>query len=66
MKTRMNKVVIGHYYYMTIMDENVNWMKLTHLLSMFSPNLEATFTSRFLIASLKVHAIVFIPLPYLH
>ena len=53
----MNKVVIGHYYYVTIMDENVNWMKLTCMLSMFSLNLEATFTSRFLTTSLKVHTI---------
>ena len=27
-----DKVVIGDYYHMTTMNENVNWMKLTHLL----------------------------------
>ena len=31
----MDRVVIGDYYYMKIMDENVNWMKLTYLLSIF-------------------------------
>ena len=30
--TRMNKVVIEDFYHMTTMDEDVNWMKLTHLL----------------------------------
>ena len=29
--TKMNKVVIDDYYHMTIMNENMNWMKLTHL-----------------------------------
>ena len=58
--TKMNKVVIGHYYHVTIMDENENWMKLAHLLSILSLNLEApfyasTFTSRFLKAFLNVH-----------
>ena len=37
-QTRMDKVVIEGYYQMTTMDENVNWMKLTHLLSTFSLN----------------------------
>jgi hypothetical protein len=37
--TRMNKIVIEDYHHMTIMDENVNWMKLMNLLStFFSPN----------------------------
>ena len=45
---------------MTIMDENVKWMKLTHLLCKHSLNLKAafctfTFTSEFLIAFLNVH-----------
>ena len=29
---KMDKVVIGDGYIMTIMDENINWMKPTHLL----------------------------------
>ena len=41
--TRMNKVVIEDYYDMTTMNENVNWTKLTHVLSNFSPNLGAPF-----------------------
>jgi hypothetical protein len=28
--TRMYKVVIEYYNHMTTMDENANWMKLTH------------------------------------
>ena len=45
---------------MTTIDENVNWMKLTHLLSNFSLNLRAffctsNFTSKKLIAFLDVH-----------
>ena len=44
------KVVIKEYYHMKTMDENVNWTKLTHLLSSFFLNLRAplcnsTFTS---------------------
>ena len=55
--TRINKVVIEDYYYLTIMDENVNWMELTHLLSIFSQNHRApfctsTFTPTFLITFL--------------
>ena len=30
--TRMDRVVIKNYYHITTMDENVCWMKLTHLL----------------------------------
>ena len=30
--TRMNKAVIEDYYHMITMDENVNWMEVTHLL----------------------------------
>ena len=32
---RMDKVVVEDYYHMTIMDENVNWMELAHLFSIF-------------------------------
>jgi hypothetical protein len=44
---------------MTIMDGNVNWMKLAHLFSKKIPNLrapscESTFVSNFLIASLSI------------
>jgi hypothetical protein len=34
----MDKIVIEDYYHMTTMDENVNWMKLAHLLSNYSLN----------------------------
>ena len=45
---------------MTIINENVYYMKLAHLLSNFSQNLRvpfytSTFTSKFLIAFLSVH-----------
>ena len=53
----MSKVVIGHYYYVTTMNENVNWMKVTHMLSMSFLNFKATFTSRFLISLLNVHTV---------
>ena len=56
--TRMGKVVFEDDDHMTTMDENTNWMKLTHVLSKFSLDLWAcctfTFTSRFLIAFLNV------------
>ena len=41
--TRMDKVVIKDYYHTTTMNENVNEMKLTHLLSKLSLNLRALF-----------------------
>ena len=46
---------------MTIVDDNMNWMKLTHLLSSFSLNLRApfctsTFTSYFLRAFWGAHS----------
>ena len=49
--TRTYMVVIEDTNHMTIMDENVNWMKLTNLLSLSSLNLRApyytsTFTSK--------------------
>ena len=37
--TRMDKVVKEDYYHMTLMDENTNWMKFTHILSKKSLNL---------------------------
>ena len=57
---KMDKVVIEDYYRVTIMDENMNWMKLTHLLSLFSLNPRApfctsTFIWTFLITLLNVH-----------
>ena len=57
--TRMDRVVIEDYYYTTIADENMNWMKLTHPLSSFPLNLRApfcisTFTLYFLIAFLDI------------
>ena len=33
--TRVDMVVVEDYYYNTTLDENVNYMKLTHLLSFF-------------------------------
>ena len=35
MLTRMDMVVIKDYDHVTTMGDNVNWMKLTHLLSSF-------------------------------
>ena len=50
--TRMDKAVIKDYCHMTTMDENVNWMKLTHLLSKIYtlglPFCTSTFASKFL------------------
>ena len=46
---------------MTIMDEDINWMKLTHMLSIFSlqlsppPLLYLPFASKTIIAFLYVH-----------
>ena len=39
----MDMIVIEDYYHMTTMDENVNWMNLAHLLSMFSLNMRPFF-----------------------
>ena len=41
--TRMDMVVMKDNYHMTTMDENVKWTTLTHLLSIFPPNLKAPF-----------------------
>ena len=40
---RMNMVVIEGYYHRSTMDENINWMKLTHPLSNFPRNLRAFY-----------------------
>ena len=58
--TRMKKVLTEDYHHMTRMDENVNCMKLTHLLLNFPLNLRApfcttTFYFKVLIAFLNVH-----------
>ncbi len=58
----MDKVVIEDYYHMTTMDENVNWMKLAHLLSIFILNPRAsfhtsTFALTFSIAFSNVHIV---------
>ena len=56
----MVRVVIeSDYYHFTIMDENVNQMKLAYMLSIVSLNNEApfcttTFTSKLFIAFLDV------------
>ena len=46
----MDRAVIEDFYYMTIMDENVSWMKVAHVLVIFGLNLKSiyctsTFTS---------------------
>ena len=41
--TTTHLVVNKDYDHMTTMDENVNWMKLTHLLSIYFVNLKAPF-----------------------
>jgi hypothetical protein len=55
----MDRVVIEDCYYMTIMDENVNWMKLAHLMSknnnLRAPFCKLTFASRFSITFLNAH-----------
>ena len=58
--TRMDKVVIEDYYHMTTVNENLDWMKSTHMLSIFlyavgPPFVTPTFASTFLIAFLTVH-----------
>jgi hypothetical protein len=58
--TRMDKEVIEAYYHLTKMDENLNRMEPTYLLSIFplnptGPFCTSTFTSTFLIAFLNVH-----------
>ena len=58
--TRTYMVVIEDFDHMAIMDENLNWTKLTYLLSKFSLNLKAFFcTSTFyfktLITFLDIH-----------
>ena len=58
-KTRTYMVLIKDYDHMTTMNENVNWMKPTHLLSNFAnlraPFCTSTFTSQKPIAFLDVH-----------
>ena len=51
----MDQVAIEDYYHMKMMDENVNWMELVHLLLVFLRKLTSTFTSTFLIAFWNVH-----------
>ena len=55
--TRIDKVTIEDYYYMIMMiDENVNWMKLTHLLSIFSLHLRYNYCpTLYTLAILNVH-----------
>ena len=57
--TRMDRVIIEDYYHVTLVDENLNWMKLTHPLSRLSLNLAqfctSTFTLDLLIAFVDVH-----------
>ena len=54
--TRMNKVVIGHYYHVIILNENKKWIKLAHLLPSFPLDFRTPFcTSTFTSQSLYVH-----------
>ena len=43
--TRTNMVVFKDYDHMTIMNEDMKWMKLTHLISIFSLNVMAPFST---------------------
>lgn len=57
---RVDMIVIEDYYHVTTMDENVNIMKLTHLISKNPLNSRApfctsTFTLGFLIDFLIIH-----------
>ena len=66
---RLDRVPIKDYYYMTIMDENVNWMQHTYQILIFFLNHKAlfrksAFTSENCIAILVEHMIQIIPLPY--
>ena len=36
-QTRIDIVVIGESYHMKIMDEDIKWMKPTHLMALFVP-----------------------------
>ena len=46
--TRMDKVVIEHYYHMTTINENVHWIRLPHVLSRFSSKLQGPFLQIYL------------------
>ena len=48
--TRRHMVVVEDYDHMKTMDENVKWMKPTHLLSNFSLNLRVPFRTSIFIA----------------
>jgi hypothetical protein len=58
--TKTYMVVIEDFDLMTTMDENMNWMKLTHLLSMFALNLRAPYYT-YTVTSENL-----IPLPYVY
>ena len=56
--TKTYMVAIEGYNHMTIVDEHMNWMKLTHLFAKFfsksqGPFYTSTFTSKKLIALFK-------------
>jgi hypothetical protein len=62
--TRRHMVDIEDYDHMQMMDENVKWMKLTHLLSYFSLNLKAPFcTSTFTSKQYLDRCILCVPMP---
>jgi len=58
--TRVDMVVIEDYYHITTLNENVIWMKRTHLLPSFFLNPKAsfcisTFNVKLLMTFLNVH-----------
>ena len=66
---RLDGVAVEDYYYTTIIDENVNWMQYTYLVSIFSLNIKAlfctfAFTSENRIVLLIEHMRKKMPLPY--
>ena len=66
---RLDRVVVEDYYYTTIMDENVNWMQHTYLISILflnhkDPLYTLAFTSENCIVLCIQHTRKIIPLPY--
>ena len=72
--TRTYMVVIKDYDHMTSMKENVNWIKITHLLLFTSLNLKAPFCTSTFTQKKKIyenlsrypHYKTIIPLPYVY
>ena len=70
----MDKVIMEDHYHMTTMDENMNWMKPTHMLSSCFSKVEgrmlyntSTFAANFLKAIFEcTHSRKIILLPYVY